>query len=96
MDASIMILGVIATVAFIAAVAKPRTTDGLEDTPVSADNIRRGVANGWYNAVLVRVDGAPCVRLSGRTKDGKLFTDVFRISQADFDALQAEGYLIEL
>ena len=71
-------------------------TDGLEDEIISAENVRRGVQNGWYEAVLVRVNGVPCVRLSGRTTDRKPVKTVYRISQSDFDSLQKEGYLIEL
>ena len=93
-----IVLGALAIgIVFVALAGKrSQPTDGLEDEIISAENIRRGVQNGWYEAVLVRVNGVPCVRLSGRTTDGKPVTTVYRISQADFDSLQKEGYLIEL
>lgn len=69
---------------------------GMEDTPVSADNIRKGVSRGWYTAALTRVAGKPAIRLRGTSKDGAQIVDTFPISQEDFDALQNEGYLIEL
>ena len=80
----------------LAAFSKPRTMDGMEDTPVSIDNIRRGVANGWYTCTLVVVDGKPAVHLSGRTSDGKQYSDVYPITQADWDTLRAEGDEVEL
>ena len=96
----LIIFGAFVAVAFVAAAAKHRNDEpeiyGMEDTPVSIDNIRKGVARGWYTAVLVRVNGKPAVRLSGIAGDGKPYTDVFPITQEDFDTLQAEGYLIEL
>ena len=98
MNDGLVILGILAAVAFMAAVRKPKQSeiDGMKDEPVSAANIRKGVSRGWYQAVLTRVDGKPAVRLSGKSADGKQYTDVFPITQADFDSLQAEGYLIEL
>ena len=94
----IVIIGIVAVVALLAAAARPSEAAvfGMEDKPVDAAQIRRGVQNGWYEAVLVRVDGKPAVRLSGRLANGSDFTDVFPITQDDFDSLQAEGYLIVL
>ena len=88
----ILVLGGLA----IAAAQKHDSVDGMEDTPVSADNIRKGVSRGWYTAALTRVAGKPAIRLRGTSKDGVQIVDTFPISQEDFDALQNEGYLIEL
>jgi len=87
-----LVIGIV----FVALASKHQQPTGLEDEIISAENIRRGVQNGWYEAVLIRVNGTPCVRLSGRTTDGEPVKTVYRISQADFDSLQKEGYLIEL
>lgn len=86
---SILILG-----GFLMAVTKNRdeSVNGMEDDPVSIENIRRGVANGWYTCVLTRVDNIPAVRLSGRTADGKTYTDVFAVTEEDWQALKKEGY----
>ena len=65
---------------------------GMSDKQVSIENIRRGVAQGWYTAQLTHVSGKPAIILSGRTADGKVFSDVYPIAQADWDALKAEGY----
>lgn len=68
----------------------------LEDGYVTADNIREGVKNGWYEAVLLRKDNEPFVRVTGVNTRGQQVDEIFHISQEDFDTLQAEGYLIEL
>lgn len=74
------------------AMAKAKGASGMSDKPVSIENIRRGVAQGWYTAKLTRIDGASAIILSGRTADGKVFSDVYPIAQADWDTLKAEGY----
>ena len=77
--------------------SKHRNEDvaGMEDTPVSADNIRKGVSRGWYTATLVRVNGVPAVRLSGRSADGDTYTDVFPVTWEDWQTLKKEGYAVE-
>ena len=67
----------------------------MEDDPISIENIRRGVTNRWYTCVLTRVDGIPSVRLSGRTADGNTYTDVFAITEEDWQTLKKEGYAEE-
>ena len=69
-----------------------RGTSGMNDTPVSIDNIRRGVANGWYKATLTRVNGKPAVRLYGKDTAGNDYGDVFPISEHDWQTLKAERY----
>ena len=78
----------------IAASAKRNSVDGMEDTPVSIENIRKGVARGWYSATLCRVDGMPAVRLVGRTTDIEPYTDVFPITEEDWQTLKNEGYSV--
>lgn len=94
----IVIIGMFVAAALVAAAAKPSQSKilGMEDTPVSIENIRRGIANGLYDCVLIRVDGKPAVRLSGKTTSGQYFSDVYPITQSDFDTLQNEGYLVVL
>lgn len=98
MNPGVILIGVLAAVAFVAVANKPKESEilGMEDKPVSIENIRKGVSRGWYQAVLTRVDGKPAIRLSGKTTDGQQVVDTFWISQKDFDTLQDEGYLIEL
>ena len=68
---------------------------GMSDSPVSIDNIRRGVANGWYTAQLTRVNGQPAIRLSGTRTDDTQFVDVYPISENDWQTLKKEGFLID-
>ena len=91
----IIVIGALAAMALIAAAAKP-TADiyGMEDQPVAIENIRKGVQNGWYDCTLVYVNGKPAVRLSGRTADGRPYSDVFPITQEDWNTLKSEGYKV--
>ena len=87
-----IILGI--AFAAIAGRKSQASMNGMEDTPVSIDNIRKGVANGWYTALLTTVDGIPAVRLSGKTAAGKDFTDVYPIRPEDWQTLKSEGYQV--
>lgn len=97
MDGIVIISALAAFVLFcVAARPSQAAAQGMEDTPVSIDNIRRGVQNGWYTCVLVRVDGIPAVHLTGKTADGKTYSDVYPITQEDWNTLKAEGYQVEV
>lgn len=52
----------------------------MSDPAVALDNLKRGIANGWYQAQLTTVDGKPAVRLSGKLTNGKQFSDVYPIT----------------
>lgn len=76
---------------------KKKGTAGLNDPQVSLDNIRRGVANGWYTCKLVRTsDGIPAVRLSGKNTDGKYYSDVYPVSEETWQTLKNDGYGIQM
>lgn len=92
----IIIISVLAAVALLCVASKPRSMDGMEDEPVSIENIRRGVKNGWYTCTLVRENGIPAVYLSGKNTDGSNYSDVFPVTQEDWDTLKAEGYPVRL
>ena len=93
MDGIVIIGLLLLGVALIARSAK--ATAGMDDTPVSLDNIRKGVERGWYSCVLTRVNGKPAVRLSGTATDGTYTTDVYPITENDWQILKAEGYYVE-
>ena len=95
MDA-LIILGIVAAIAFVHLAKQSKGTNGMNDTPVSIDNIRKGVANGWYKATLLYHDGEPAILLKGKMTDGKTYSDIYPISQADWDTLKAEGYDVQL
>lgn len=54
----------------------------MSDAPVALENLKRGIANGWYQAQLTTVDGKPAVRLSGKLINGKPYSDVYPITAA--------------
>lgn len=87
---SIIILSLIAAGVWI--LSGSSSVRGMEDTPVSIENIRRGVKNGWYTCTLLVVDGVPAVRLTGKKADGKSYTGVYPISAEDWQQLKSEGY----
>lgn len=90
----IWIIGILAAVGVAIAARKPKEDPDMEDHPVSAQDVERGVKNGWHDAILTRVDNKPAVRLTGRNIDGRTITNIFRTTQKDFDKLQEKGYLI--
>ena len=65
-----------------------KATAGMDDTPVSLDNIRKGIKNGWYTAELGVYNSTPCVKLTGKDKNGKDFSDYYPISSEDFIILR--------
>ena len=88
----LILIGILVLGGIAMAAAKNKGANGMSDKPVSIDNIRRGVSQGWYTAQLTHADGRTAIILSGRTADGKLFSGMYPISQADWDTLKAEGY----
>lgn len=69
-----------------------KATSGMDDTPVTADNVRKGVSRGWYKAALTRVKGQPAVYLFGFDTNGAEYGDVFPISEDEWQQLKSEGY----
>jgi hypothetical protein len=95
MSDSIFLIGLAVVGVLICAAQKQRAIDGMEDTPVAASQIRRGVKNGWYTCTLLVVQDTPAVRLSGKTADGKDYSDIYPVTPEDWSALKAEGYKVE-
>lgn len=59
---------------------KQRGVGSMDDAPVALENLKRGIANGWYQAQLTTVGGKPAVRLSGKLTNGKQYSDVYPIT----------------
>lgn len=95
MTDGLIILGALVALAFVAGATKKRSVDGMRDNPVQLDNIRRGVANGWYKATLVRVGDKPAIHLFGKDAAGNDYGDIFPISEHDWQTLKAEGYRVQ-
>lgn len=89
MDAIIIFAGLAAVLYW--ASRKNSLVSGMNDNPVSLENVRRGVKNGWYTATLLRVDGKPAIRLSGKVTNGRQYSDTYPISEADYATLRSEG-----
>ena len=59
---------------------KQRGVGSMSDAPVALENLKRGIANGWYQAQLTTVGGKSAVRLSGKLINGKPYSDVYPIT----------------
>lgn len=59
---------------------KQRGIGSMSDAPVALENLKRGIANGWYQAQLTMVNGQLAVRLSGKLTNGKQYSDVYPIT----------------
>lgn len=59
---------------------KQRGVGSMDDHAVALDNLKRGIANGWYTAQLTMVNGQQAVRLSGKLVNGKQYSDVYPIT----------------
>lgn len=59
---------------------KKKSISGMSDAAPTLENLKRGIANGWYKAELVMVNGRQAVRLSGKLTDGKQYSDVYPVT----------------
>lgn len=59
---------------------KQRGVGSMSDTPVALENLKRGIANGWYQAQLTMVNGQQAVRLSGKLTNGREYSDVYPVT----------------
>ena len=92
----IVIIGILLAGGFIiSALNKKQGTSGMNDTPVSLENIRKGVERGWYKATLCRVDGKPAIYLYGIDANGNNYGDTYPITENDWQTLKAEGYEVK-
>lgn len=59
---------------------KQRGVGSMSDAPVALENLKRGIANGWYQAQLTMVTGQQAVRLSGKLINGREYSDVYPVT----------------
>ena len=59
---------------------KQHGVGSMSDAPPAPENLKRGIANGWYQAQLTMVNGKQAVRLSGKLTNGKQYSDVYPIT----------------
>lgn len=63
----------------------------MDDPAVALDNLKRGIANGWYTAQLTMVNGQQAVRLSGKLINGMPYSDVYPITPEVASELKQMG-----
>lgn len=60
--------------------SRQQSVGKMSDPSPTLENLKRGIANGWYTAEITTIDGKPAVRLSGKLTDGTYYQDVYQIS----------------
>lgn len=65
--------------------------NGMTDAAPALENLKRGIANGWYTAELTMVNGQQAVRLSGKLTNGKLYSDVYPVTAEVAQELRKMG-----
>lgn len=63
----------------------------MSNIPPTLDNLKRGIANGWYSAQLTRINGQQAVRLSGKLNNGEYYSDVYPVTNAVANELRSMG-----
>lgn len=53
----------------------------MSDQAPTLENLKRGIANGWYQVQLTIVNGQQAVRLSGKLTNGREYSDVYPVTQ---------------
>jgi hypothetical protein len=70
---------------------KIKYVSGMTDAAPALDNLKRGIANGWYTAELTVVNGQQAVRLSGKLTNGKQYSDVYPVTPEVAQELRKMG-----
>ena len=63
----------------------------MTDPMPTLDNLKRGIANGWYTAKLTTFDGQQAVELSGKLADGTPYADIYPITEEIANELRNIG-----
>lgn len=77
---STILTSIVVAICLLAIANKQRSVGSMNDPEVALDNLKRGIANGWYKAQLTTIDGRQAVRLSGKLINGKQYSDVYPIT----------------
>lgn len=70
---------------------KMKYVSGMTDAAPTLENLKRGIANGWYTAELTVVNGQQAVRLSGKLTNGKQYSDVYPVTPEVAQELRKMG-----
>lgn len=60
--------------------SKQKSVGKMSDLAPTLENLKRGIANGWYTAQLTMVNGQQAVRLSGKLTNGQKYSDVYPVT----------------
>lgn len=71
--------------------SKQKSVGKMSDPAPTLENLKRGIANGWYTTEITTVDGKPAVRLSGKLTDGTYYQDIYPISTQVANELRMMG-----
>lgn len=87
----IIYTSVIVAIGLVLIANKQSKVSGMNDAAPALDNLKRGIANGWYTAELTVVNGQQAVRLSGKLTNGKQYSDVYPVTPEVAQELRKMG-----
>lgn len=76
----IIYTSVIVAIGLVLIANKQSKVSGMTDAAPALENLKRGIANGWYTAELTVVNGQQAVRLSGKLTNGRQYSDVYPVT----------------
>lgn len=71
---------VVVAIGLVLIANKQSKVSGMADAAPTLENLKRGIANGWYTAQLTVVNGQQAVRLSGKLTNGQQYSDVYPVT----------------
>ena len=75
-----IIATIVVAIGLIKLANQQSSVGAMDDAPVALENLKRGIANGWYKAQLTIVNGQQAVHLSGKLINGREYSDVYPIT----------------
>jgi hypothetical protein len=82
---------VVVAIGLVLIANKQSKVSGMNDAAPALENLKRGIANGWYTAELTMVNGQQAIRLSGKLTNGKQYTDVYPVTTEVAQELRKMG-----
>lgn len=82
---------VVVAIGLVLIANKQSKVSGMDDAAPTLENLKRGIANGWYTAQLTMVNGQQAVRLSGKLTNGKQYSDVYLVTPQVAEELKQMG-----
>lgn len=75
-----IIATIVVAIGLVKRANKQSSVGAMDDIPPTLENLKRGIANGWYQAQLTMVNGQQAVRLSGKLTNGREYSDVYPVT----------------